>query len=326
MALTRFPNEINQAPLLPQVAPPLPPKPTANPFATSMDNPWMPAPPPKKRSSSGVLRRVVSWVLVIAAMCGIGYVGVRYGSDLVALATGDESVDESDAPMQFPTVTPVPVRTATYTVERMDPLRGAQSFEITTDFEGGVSRIVVDGGDQPDVEVLTFMDQALIRRVDQPNWYRLERGAFPIDAEWGRARWVRTIDELVPPGLRSAVTIDRSTESVIGSIPARRLLMSIDPATLFQATSTTPVPGSGTTPVQLAPGMAVRSGTDPVESLTVEAWVDSSGLVRKSVLPGALGGETITVTSVSAEPWQPVFPDEGMIRPITAAALFDLGL
>ena len=58
----------------------------------------------------------------------------------------------------------------------------------------------------------------------------------------------------------------------------------------------------------------------------MEVWVDDTGLVRKSVLPQELGGETITVTSVSAEAWEPQFPLPDAVQPLTAQALFRLGL
>jgi hypothetical protein len=70
----------------------------------------------------------------------------------------------------------------------------------------------------------------------------------------------------------------------------------------------------------------VQPGIDGVESLTMEIWVDDSGLVRKSVMPAQLGGETITVSAVSADAWEPMFPTPDVIEPMTAQALFRLGL
>jgi hypothetical protein len=331
------PNQINQAPMLPRVAPlvPGPATATANPFASSMEAQWMPAGAAPKRAKSGKLRRTFSWLVVLAVLGGLAYVGVRYGSDLVELATGDDAVDEAEAPMDFPLVSPVPIRTATYTVERVDPVQGTQTYEVTTDFEIGVSRVVLDrSGERPDLEVLTVGDQALIRRIDQPIWYRLNRGAFPIGTELGRARWIRTIDELVPPAVRDGVTIERSTESAVGTLPTRRLLLTVDPSRLIEATTAVvpPAPVEGTAaaplpmPVVLPPGVVLQSGTDPVETLSVEIWVDGAGIVRKSIMPPALGGETVTITSLSGDPWQPPFPAEETIQPLTAAALFDLGL
>jgi hypothetical protein len=331
------PNVITQAPLLPHVAVPVPQTATgaANPFASSMENPWSPTQTPPKRTGPGRLRRAVSWLMVLGLLAGAGYAGVRYGPELVALATVDDSIDETSAPLAFPDVFPVPIRSATFTVERADPVHGRQFYDVSTDFETNISRIVVDRGDAPHLEILTVFDQAVIRRIDQPTWYRIDRGVFPLDAGSGRIRWVRTIDELVPPSLRQALTIDRSTESSVGTTATRRLRISIDSAALIQATTivvpTAPADGTPAPPppppaVTLPPGVVLPTGTDPVGDLRIEIWVDSAGIVRKAILPLALGGETITVTSFSADPWLPPFPSEEMIQPLTAGALFDLGL
>jgi hypothetical protein len=315
------PNQINQAPMLPYVAPPVPrpaTAPAANPFASSLNQQWTPTPGPVRQPRSGKARRFFSWMLVLAIIGGVTYVGFTYGSDLMELATGDEATEEPTAPLVFPTATatPTPIRTATFTVERPDALRGPQKYEVTSDFESGISRVVIDRGDAPDVEVLTLWDQAVIRRVDQPNWYRLDRGAFPIGSESGRIRWIRTIDELIPPLLRGAATITEASESTVGTESARRLVVTIDPAAITQASATAPV---------LPPGITLEPGPDGVEQLTIEVWVDNAGVVRKSVLPVELGGETITVTSMSPDAWQPVFPTEDTIAPMTASALFSLG-
>jgi hypothetical protein len=331
------PNVIDQTPLLPTVAPPVPRPATApaSPFASSMDNPWSTAPTPPKRTGPGRIRRAFSWLVVLGLLGGAGYAGVRWGPDLVALATGDDTIDEPAAPLAFPDVVPVPIRSATFTVERVDPVRGRQITDVSTDFETGISRLVLDRGDAPDIEILTVFDQAVVRRIDQPTWYRLDRGALPADAESGRLRWVRTIDELIPPALRPTVTIDRATESTVDTTMTRRLLMTVDPSTLVQVTTpvvpTAPADGSPAPPpappaVTLPPGVALQIGTDPIETLRIEAWVDSTGVVRKSIMPAALGGETITVTSVSADAWLPPFPTDEMVMPLTAAVLLELGL
>ena len=54
--------------------------------------------------------------------------------------------------------------------------------------------------------------------------------------------------------------------------------------------------------------------------------MDDTGIVRKSIMPPQLGGETITVTSVSADPFQPIFPTPDAVSPLTAEVLFRLGL
>jgi hypothetical protein len=43
-------------------------------------------------------------------------------------------------------------------------------------------------------------------------------------------------------------------------------------------------------------------------------------------MPVELGGETITVTSVSPDAWEPLFPTPDAVQPLTAQALFRLGI
>jgi hypothetical protein len=105
--------------------------------------------------------------------------------------------------------------------------------------------------------------------------------------------------------------------------------VTADPVRLLQAqtAATTPTAdGSPPPAAPLPPGIVVQPGIDGVESLTMEIWVDDSGLVRKSVMPAQLGGETITVSAVSADAWEPMFPTPDVIEPMTAQALFRLGL
>ena len=327
--------------MLPQVvaaAPRPATAPTANPFATMSDQ-WSPSPTPQRPPArKGHGRRGVTWLIVLAVIGGLTYAGFTYGSDLMQLATGDDSIDEPSAPTVFPTATatPIPVRTATFTVERQDSMRGPQRYEVTSDFERGISRVLIDRSDAPDLEVLTVFDQAVIRRVDEMTWYRLDRGNFPVDSEFGQARWIRTLDQLIPASIRGSVTIDRATESTVGTVATRRLLVSVDPATIVQATTPVVAPApvdpnaeavapAPATPV-LPAGVTLQVGTDPVERLVIEAWIDDTGIVRKSILPAELGGETITITSLSPDEWQPVFPTEDMVQPLTASALFNLGL
>lgn len=332
--------------MLPQVAAAVPrtaPSPSANPFASSMNDSWSSAPAAKKPKGKGNARRAFSWLLVLAVIGGLAYVGVMYGSDLMELATGEESVDEPAAPLAFPTATAaaVPLRTVTFTVEQQDALNGPQRYDVTTDFESGITRVLIDRDDAPDLEVLSVFDGSVIRRVDQPTWYQLDRGTFPVGSEFGPGRWVRTLDELLPPAMRFGATIDRATESVIGTDPTRRLLVSLDPATVAQVANAAPAtdpsaaPGAAVAPgtpaaapqsPALPAGVTLQPGVDGITNLEVELWIDSSGIVRKSVLPAELGGETITVTSVSADPWAPVFPTSDMVRPLTAAALFELSI
>jgi len=335
------PNLIDQAaPRLPYVAPAAPrpaTAPDANPFATSMNQHWAPksAPPGPKRRSPG--RRIFKWLVVLALIGGAAYAGMTYGPDLMNLASDGESVDEPVAPLVFPTptATPSPIRTATFTVERPDALRGLQRFDVTTDFETGVSQVVIERTDAPNLEILTLWDQAFIRRVDDPMWYQVDRGQFPDGSEFGMTRWIRSLDQLLPPALRNSAVIDRATRSTVGTEPTTRLLVSMAPADIVLATAApaplppaadgTPAPALEPTP-QLPPGLVLQAGTDEEPTLTMEIWVDGAGIVRKSIIPVELGAETITVTSVSADEWLPQFPTPEMVQPFTASSLSNLGL
>jgi hypothetical protein len=174
-----------------------------------------------------------------------------------------------------------------------------------------------------------------VRRIDEPTWYALPRGDFPVDFSLGRSRWVRTLDELVPPDFRQFTTIDEANESSIDTTPARRLVVSADPQRLVEAqtAATTPTadgsppPASPLPPgITVQPDIAAADSTGDAATLSMEIWVDGAGLVRKSVMPPELGGETITITSVSPDAFQPVFPTPESIQPLTAQVLFRLGL
>jgi hypothetical protein len=341
-AFLRPPNEISQgtSPSLPRVAPavPRPPvAPDANPFASSMDQQWSPAKPTQvKKRGSG--RRTFTWLIVLAVIGAVTYVGFSHGSDLMKLAGGEESVDEPAVALEFPTpeTAVAPIRTATFLVERPDALNGPQTFEVTTDFETGVSRVVVDRTETPDLEILTLWDTAFIRRVDESTWYRLDRGQFPVDSEFGISRWIRSLDQILPPAIRESPVIDRATESTVGTEATTRLLVSIDPTAISLATAVaptppppvdgTPAPAAPEPVVALSPGVVLQPGSEAVETLSMELWVDSAGIVRKSIMPAELGAETITITSISPEGWVPVFPTEDMVQSLTASSMFRLGI
>jgi hypothetical protein len=319
--------------MLPTVAAkvPRPANVDATPFTAAMFSSFEASPTVRPRARSG-FRRGVSWLLLLAVLGGVGYAGVVYGPDLMDRVTGADTMDGPSAPRVFPTptTTPITVRTATFTVSEPDAFGGTQDYEVTTDFESGVSHVVIPRVDTPDLEILTLWDQAFIRRIDEPIWYSLPRGDFPVDFSLGRTRWVRTLDELLPPTTRSFTTIDDATESSVGTEPARRLTVSADATRLLQAQAAAAAApaadGTPAPPAPLPPGVAVQPGLDGVESLTMEIWVDDRGLVRKSVMPTELGGETITVTSVSPDPWEPLFPAPEAVQPLTAQVLFRLGI
>jgi hypothetical protein len=329
-----WPGQISQAPSLPTVtaAVPRPPSaPEANPFATAMfsSQPSTPQQTPQRQRSG--LRRTISWLFLLAVIGGLAYGGIVYGPELVDKFTGPDETSEPPAPLVFPlpTATPSPVRSATFTVSEPDPFRGTQDYEVTADFESGVAQVVIPRSDTPDLEILSVWDQAFIRRIDDPTWYSLPRGDFPIDNSLGRIRWVRTLDELIPAGLRQMTTITDASESLVGTEPTRRLMLSVEAARLLQAQSAAevvPADGSAAPAPALPPGMTVPPGLVGAEPLEIEIWVDDAGIVRKSVLPEELGGETIVVTSVSPDAWEATFPTPDLVLPLTAQALFHLGI
>ncbi len=333
VAPAAWPGQISQAaPMLPTVTPQVPRPATTgtSPFTAAMFE--TPAPTagksPKRR---GGFRRSMSWLFVLAAIGGLAYAGVTYGPDLAEKYTGADENNGPAAPLVYPmpAIPPLAVRSATFTVDEPDAFGGTQNYEVTADFESGVTHVVLPRTDTPDLEILTLWDQSFIRRIDEPMWYTLPRGDFPLDFSMGRGRWVRTLDELVPPAVRQFTTIDEATESSVGTEPARRLVVSANSALLLQAQTAAATPtadGSPPPAPPLPPGITVQPGLDDVEDPTMEIWVDDTGIVRKSIMPAQFGGETITVTSVSADPFQPMFPTPDAVAPLTAEVLFRLGL
>ncbi len=332
-APTPWPGQISQAgPTLPAVTPQVPRPATTdtNPFSAAMfgATPAPTASPPRGRSG---FRRTLRWLFLLSIVGGLAFAGFTYGPDLVERFTGAEESNGPAAPLVYPipTAAPVGIRSSTFTVSEPDALGGTQDYEVTVDFESGVTHVVIPRTDTPDLEILTLWDQSFIRRIDEPTWYILSRGDFPVDFSLGRSRWVRTLDDLLPPAIRQFTTIDDATESSVGTEPARRLVVSADHALLLQAQTAAATPTADGAPPPappLPPGIMVQPGLDGVDGLTMEIWIDDSGIVRKSVMPTELGGETITVTSVSAEPFEPVFPTPDVVHPLTAQVLFHLGI
>lgn len=338
------PNQVSQAgltaPMLPPVAARTPraePAAAMNPFASAMEQSWAQTATPQRPGKRRGRRRGVTWLIVLALLGGLVYAGLTYGPDLMELASGEEAIDEPAAPATLPvaTATLPPIRTATVEVEQLQSADGPQRFEITTDFETGVARVIIERAEAADLEILTLWDQAFIHRVDEAIWYQLDRGQFPIDVEFGVDRWVRSLDQLVPAAVRDSAVIERATESTVGDVATTRLLMTLDPAALERATAAPaplpPLPDGSPAPVAepavaLPAGVLLQPGDDEEPMLTVEVWVDDAGIVRKSILPAELGAETITVTSLSPEAWEPVFPTPDNVVPLTASALVKLGL
>lgn len=354
-----------QAPALPQVAPAVPPPasaPAANPFASAMnDHTPYDAPRPTQKRKSGGGKKFVGVLLVLALLGGAVAAAMTYGSDLLTLAKGEDVVDEPELATIFP-VSPASepvIRTASFTVEQPAGAEGPESYRVTTDFETSIAEVVVDGSDRADLEILTLFNDAVARRSDGVVWYQLPRGGFPIDADLGRARWVRTVDELFPPSIRQWATIERATESVLENETMTRLLVSIEPARLASAPATeaasapTPPaepepaapsdaatvspPSDGAMPTEsseaasvpaptLPPGFTLTTTPDGAVSgaVPIEMWIDDAGVVRKLILPPELGGRTVTVLSYSPDAWQPAFPTAEQVRPLTAEAFFEL--
>jgi len=322
------------SPNLPQVAPPVPRPATApanNPFGTMLNDsaPLGTSRPPKKPKRG---KRFAGALLVLALIGGAAAAAWTYGSDLMTLGSSDEVVDETELANAFPLPvdsTPA-IRTASFTVERPAGADGPDRYQATIDFDTTIAEVMIDGGDDPDMEMLTLFNDAVVRERNSVVWYQLPRGTFPIDIDAGRARWVRTVDELFPPAIRQWATIERATESEIEGEPMTRLLVSIDPARL----ATAPAPPDGTTTASTAsaptptlpPGLTLTTTPDGAVTGTVsiELWFDDANVIRKLVLPPELGGETVIVSSYSADSWQPAFPPAEQVQPITANALVDL--
>ncbi len=310
----------------------------ASPFAFSAAS-MMPSPSGaqrKQQAKGGGTRRFVSRVVMLAILGGIVFAGVKYGPELMDRAQGDSTNSEPEAPLAFPAVTPgqAPVRTADLVVERPTQDGSTIRYEVTNDFETGVSRMLIDRATMPDIEVLAVFDQANLHLVDQPHWWSTPRGEFPFIGGPERERWVRTIDDYLPADLRPFVTIDESTESVLGTETMRHLVVSIDSvavATNRAANTVDPATGLEVPPAAAAPGefvppSVVASTPEAVAPVRVELWVDANGIIRKLIEPAELGGGTLTVVSVSDEAFNPTFPAAEAVVPLTASYLVDFAL
>ena len=329
---------VAMVPQLPRVAPPAPtPLPTTapSPFAFSAASTTPPPSGPRKQNQGGGGRKFASRLLLLAALGGITFAGVKYGPALMDRAQGDTTDSEPAAPLVFPVVAPpaVPARTATFVVEQPAEDGSTIRYEVTNDFETGVSRMLIDRTASPDVEVLAVFDVANLHLVDDPTWWAMPRGEFPFPVPSEREQWIRTVDDYFPVPMRSYVTIDQSTESVLGDESMRHLVVTIDadamvkdvaagvidPTTGLQIPATPPGPGAFVPPVSVA-------GTELIEPVTVEMWVDSSGMIRKLVEPPILGGRTITLVSLSDQAFEPAFPAPETTAPLTAGQLTQFAL
>lgn len=329
----------------------------------------------KKKKSGG--SRLGTFVLTAAVVGGLGFAGVTYGPGLYDQYTTDEEPSEPAAPMAFPRsrTTAPDVRTATFVLDGLSSGSEA-SYTITVDFETAVSRVAIDRTDGPDLEVLTFANDALVRRLDSSSWFKMERGAFPLDDQLQQTDWIRMIDDLIPPERRAGVVIDTSTVATVAGVETRHLVLTLDPALLELADETgasldpigdithaaegplsetltadtvAALPETPVADVAEQPATATPSATDPAagidqrapreietvpvagdpmsaNAIQVELWIDRQGVVRRSVGADVLGANSITILETATEAWVPDYPDATLVKPVTAAALIELGL
>jgi len=272
---------------------------------------------PPRLKKVGRTKRALSRVVMLGLLGGGGWTAYQHGPGLYdEYVAESDAPDEPDAPLGFPTPSlgATPVRVAVFTLTDVTGAPGTD-YTVKTDFETDVTQVIVHRDGAPSVEVLTYAEAAFIHRLDDPQWYQLERGGFPLDDRLERSDWVRTLDELISPTERATTPIRSATESVVAAIPTRRLVVSVDPATL----GTVRVPQIGVSARAAVPDPA----REPTE---VEIWVDGSGLVRQISGAPQLGAETITVVETSSEAWVPEFPVLDGVLPLTASALVELGL
>lgn len=340
----------------------------------------------KKRKKSGG-SSFKKFVMTAAVLGGLGYAGATYGPGLYDEYVGEEAPTEPAAPLAFPRsrTTAPEVRTATFVLDGLATGSEA-SYTITVDFDTAVSRVAIDRTDGPDLEVLTFANDALVRRLDSSSWFQMERGAFPLDDQLQQTDWIRMIDDVIPAERRAGVLIDSSTLATVAGVETRHLVLTLDPelleladetgaaldpigditdaadgvagdstpaATPLDVDATAPPAGPGTPagdpaaspsapeaapeatgPAEAAddsPSQAVETvpvAGEPMSpnAIQVEIWIDQNGVVRRSVGADVLGANSITILETTAEAWVPDYPDATQVRPVTAAALIELGL
>lgn len=296
---------------------------------------------PKKSKGRWLVR-----LLMLGGLGAAGYFGVTEGPALYErYVEGVEPNNELDAPLAFPStgLTNAPIRTAEFTLTGLPETPGVE-YRVTTDFETAVSQVDITRENGPDLQVLTFGDDAMIRRIGGEQWYVLERGQFPLDGRLDRADWVRRLDELLPTSIRSQIVIDDATQSNVSNVATRRLSLTLDAGLLVNSDPLTdvtePVAGEtvavpapqAATDVPVNPSNAVVPPVEPVEALPtsgptqIEIWVDADGLIRQVSGAPQLGADTITIVRTSSESWVPQYPSPEEITTLTASALVDLGI
>lgn len=305
-----------------------------------------------KKSGGRWIRRL----LVLGLLGAAGWVGVQHGPALYdTYVRGDEAgvPVETEAPLAFPNVAEAqPIRTAEFVLVGLPDTPNA-TYRVTTDFETSVSQVDITREAAPDLQILTYGNDAMIRRAGAEQWYLLERGQFPLDGRLQRADWVRRIDELLPAGVRDRAAIDASTEATVSGVSTRHLSLTLDldllgPSSATDTTGASAPPaddasqpeasteqaaepattepiaaGAASTGETTVPGAATNA---PSSTIQIEVWIDGEGLVRQVSGAPQLGAETITVVSTSAEAWIPDYPTASMLSPLTASALVELGI
>lgn len=329
-------------PMLPAVAIAAPSAPATRAATFDIDE-FLTTPGPARQTPPEPRGRGLRRLLLVALLASGAWAGTTYGPGLYDEYVGDATeVGEAEAaaPLAFPAATAVgvPIRTAEFVLVGLPESPGA-TYRITTDFETAVSQVDITREDGPALQILTYGDDAMIRRADAEEWYLLDRGQFPLDGRLARADWVRTLDELLPDAVRGGVLITDSTESTISSVPTRHLTLSIDPA-MFDSIaaddlaggdpSIMPVPAMSEVDGEVATPTAAAPVTNPLTApgalIDIELWIDGNGLVRQVMGAPGLGAQTITILRTTRDPWIPAYPAADEIAPLTASALVDLGL
>ena len=265
-------------------------------------------------------------LVVVLGVAGAGWWGALHRDEVAERwreLRGDEVAAEEPAPLAFPSELgdASAVRTAEVVLTGVVGGDGVE-YRVRADFVSGVSRVEVLRPADPDLEVLTFGDRAVVRRIDGGPWYATDRGSFPLERV-ERTDWVRTMDELLPRAARVAADIRSSTRAFVAEVETRHLVLDVDPATLGAAALDPMAPDAIAAPAERATG----GGDEPADgAVRVEVWIDEAGLVRRVTGAPRLGAEEITVVSTGTEPWAPTYPSEDLVRPLSATALLELGI
>ena len=344
------PSVATAAPNLPPAAPPAPAAPfPATPSAGAQTHGALPGfdsfePPRAERTRAGsrALRRGVSWLISVALLAGLIAAGMCFGPRLLELSQAEtDTAPRVPLPYPIPIGEPPPVRSAVLVATSASDGNGTARYEANVDFESEVSQVMITADDGPTLEIQAVFNDAVIRRADEQTWYRTERGTFPFDGATADSL-IPTLDALLPaPTRRRAVIVEAAEASLddladvapatagagvqrlVIEIPQDQLAM-LNEAPAEPATDATTDAQPEVTPPPLidlpigTPNPAELAAGEPV---TIEVWVDSTGVVRHLRTDKSLGSESLTVVSTSAETWTPAFPDESMVEPMTATAV-----